>query len=171
MSKEVEQGKKRVKEVQESLQRERDLHQPKANEVMAEDTPDFISQYDFWCDECEEDFTASAFKSVSRLFGDPIVAYRTKCPDCDNPCYRLISHKDHDHYYDKSLKVRINRNKYVVDVLQHEDYGFQTHYGNPFKEFEADMKKREEQIIQEEHERGFRGLSLHSQQELSRLYD
>ena len=165
---EIARLKQRVKDIQDEQARERELHKPKPNERMAEDTPDFIESYDFWCDVCELDFTAPAYKTVHRLYGDPVVCYRTR-HECGEECVRLISHRDHDPYYQKSEKIRRQRNEYVADVLQAEQYGFKTRYGDPYEKFNKDLEKREKEIIQSEKDKGFKGLSLQAQQELNRL--
>jgi hypothetical protein len=167
---EIERMKSRVYERQVQLQRDRELHKPSPNELMAENTPDMISSYDFWCDECDEDFSSPAYKTVHRLYGDPVVCYRTT-HECGNDCLRLVSHKDHDPYYWKSGKIRRQRALYAQDVLQADDYGFRTLYGAPYREFEKEIGRQEEDIIRREREKGFKGLSLKAQEEMAHLRD
>ena len=165
MNKETERLKQRVRDKQEALERNRQMMKPNLNERMAEDTPDLISSYDFWCDVCEEDFTQAAYKTVSRIYGDPVVAYRTR-HECGNDCIRLISHRDYDPYYQLSVKIRRQRNEYRIEALQAEDYGFATNYGNPYAKFEKELAEQEQKIIENERANGFRGLSLKAQQQL-----
>lgn len=165
---EVARLKQRVRDIQEAKDRERELHRPRPHERMAEDTPDTIDAYDFWCEVCEVDFTVPAYKTVHRLYGDPVVCYRTQ-HECGNDCIRLISHRDHDPYYQRSEKIRQQRNEYITEVLQANQYGFKTYYGDPYKKFNDDLEKCEQKIIQSERDKGFKGLSLQAQQELSQL--
>src|SRR3990167_10059863 len=95
-----------VKNLQEAQERERELHKKRPNERMVENTPDTISSYDFWCDDCEMDWSGAASKTVHRLYGDAVVTFRAK-HECGNECVRLVSHRDHDPYYQKSEKIRI----------------------------------------------------------------
>jgi len=159
----------RVKDQQASLARERELHKPTPNERMAEDTPDFISSYDFWCEDCDIDFSSEAYKVVHRLYGDPIITYRAECPECGQECVRLVSHRDHDNYYNLSERIISDRNQYAVEVLQHEEFGFETYYENPFKKFDIDLKAKEERIIRMEREKGLKGLSLATQEHLRNI--
>jgi len=117
--------KNRVKDVQGQLDIEKERKKPNPNERMVENTPDIVDTYDFWCDECEKDFSSRAYKTVHRLYGDAIVSYRARC-ECGNECQRLVSHRDHDPYYARSEKVRRSRGEFSQDMLQPDQYGFNT---------------------------------------------
>ncbi len=166
MSKEIEQLKTRFHDQQAQREAERKKHEPNVNERMAADTPDVISTYDFWCDACEEDFSSAAWKEVHRIYGDPVVTYRTR-HECGTLCTRLVSHRDHDQYYHQSVKVRLQRNQYVAEMLRPDDFGFRSLYGDP--EFDKTLREAEEKAIEEERERGFRGLSHETQEKLLRI--
>lgn len=168
MTGEIERLKQRVNDIREENEKDRLLHKKRPNELMVENTPDFIESYDFWCSECEEDFDSPAYKTIHRLYGDPIVCYRTR-HSCGNECVRLVSHRDHDQYYQLSEKIRRQRNEYARDALQADEYGFRANYGNPYAEFEKNLIEKEEKIIQNERDKGLKGLSLEAQQKLAKL--
>lgn len=167
---EKERLKKRIEDQQHLQDQERERKKPKANEKMDADAPDRVESYDFWCDVCQEDFSASCYKSRHRVEGNTISIYRTTCSGCDTDCIRHITHKDQDLYYYKSAKIRKQRNKYANDVLQDDDYGFNTRYGNPYTEFNKKMIEKEQRILKEEKDKGFSGQSLKSKERLRRLY-
>jgi|SRR3990167_684923 len=154
---ELESGKKRVADVQAALARDRELKKPRPNQRMAEDVPD-KAMYAFWCDECDKDFNAEAYKVVVRLFNQDLITYRAECA-CGNECVRFISHRDLDIYYHQSEKIAEERNEAKLDLLRHDDYGFETLYGkDKFKEHDDNLKAREARKLGVERAKGF-GLS------------
>lgn len=152
---EITKAKNRVMAHQKRLAEERERNKPSINERMIEEGKSFIDSYDFWCDVCEEDFTASASRHVHRLYGEPMVTYRAH-HECGEECVRLITHRDADPYYDLSEKIHEQRNEYTADLLRHEDYGFKTLYGEPFEDYNKRLKKREERKILEREGQGFK---------------
>lgn len=161
---------KYVKDQQQMFERERELKKPSPNQRMAESAADTVDSYDFWCATCCEDFTSSAYKTWHRLYGDAIATYRAYHEDCGEECIRYITHRDQDPFYWLSERVNAQRNEYEVDVLHHEQYGFRTHWGEPFKEYYARLKKGEEKIIMGEREKGFGGFSLKAQERLHKIH-
>lgn len=159
----------RIKDLQRLQDQDRERRKPKPNIRMDEDLPDYLPRYDFWCDYCQEDFSASCYKTKHRMFGDPISVYRARCPICEEECHRLVTHRDQDLYYQKSTKVRRQRNQYAWDTLQAGDYGFKTCYGNPYAECDEKLARKEEKILQEERDKGLRGLSLEAKRRLRKL--
>ena len=141
---ELKQQIKRVKDLQAALDRERFLNRPSIHEKMIEEALPWIEHYDFWCDDCQIDFTSQAYAFKHRLYGDYIATYRANCPECDDECVRHITHRDHDPYYGKSDKINEQRNRYATELLQHENYGFESFYGKPFKEYDDRLKARDE---------------------------
>ena len=160
---------KRVVDQQKLLEQERRKKKPKANELMEKETGDTLNSFDFWCDTCQEDFSAPCYKTKHRLYGDTVAVWRAKCPDCGEDCIRHITHKDEDLYYDKSTKIRHDRNQYAWDMLQSHEYGFRTHYGEPFKEYNEEMQRKEKKIIEQQRGQGLDGWDLESKQRLKRL--
>lgn len=146
--------KKRVADVQAALARERELNKPRPNQRMAEDVPD-RAMYSFWCDDCQKDFDAEAYKESHHIFEDLIITYRAEC-ECGNECVRLMSHRDLDPYYHLSEKVAEERNRYRQDYLRHDEFGFETNYGYKFKEFDDKLKTCEARRLGMERERGFK---------------
>lgn len=155
-----------VKDHQESLAKDRERKKKKPNEWMAEEAGAEVKAYDFWCDECEVDFTQEGYKTVHRLFGDPIVAYRTE-HECGNECIRLMTHRDHDDYYIRSDKIQEQRNQYETEFLMHEQYGFNTLYGNPFHKTEKEKEEYVEKVMSSEV--GLKGRSLKQKEKLRKL--
>lgn len=145
---------KHYEDHQEQLDLERERKKLRPNENMLDGMSKTII-YPFWCDVCKQDFTARARMFKHRLHGDWIATYRCKCPDCENDCVRYITHKDHDPYYNKSLSVRKQRNEYSSDVLQPDDYGYKTHYGNPWEEFDKRMEMENERLRGRQRDMGF----------------
>ena len=161
--------KKRVQDHQELLSQEWGKKKKKPNELMEEETGETLSSFDFWCDTCQQDFSAPCHKTKHRLYGDVIAVWRAVCPDCGEEAIRHITHKDEDLYYNKSTKVRHQRNEYAWETLQAGEHGFRTHYGDPFKEYNEEMQRKEKKIIDEERSAGLRGMSLETQERLRRL--
>lgn len=167
--KEFRRLKKRTEDHQKLLDQERERKKPMPNARMEEDTPDRLKRFDFWCSVCQEDFEASCHKTRHRLGGDWIAVWRARCPWCEEGCLRHITHKDEDPYYRRSDKVRRQRNQYAAEMLQAEDFGFKTHYGQPYPEFIKRMQKNERKIIEEQREQGLKGWSLESKEKLRTL--
>lgn len=166
---ETERLKKRTEEIQEDLRRDRERRRPKPNENMDRDIPDVLSSFDFWCDTCQQDFESPARKTRYRLEGDVIATLRGGCPDCGETAIRYATHRDQDPYYQKSLKIRRQRNQYRIEMLQGREYGFRTHYGDPDAEFNRTMIENEERIIRAEMATGLMGRSLKTKEKLRNL--
>lgn len=149
---------KRLADQQKLLDQERKNKKPKLNERMEEDTPDRLDSYDFWCDNCQEDFTAPCYKTRHYLYGDVIAVWRATCPECGEQCIRHITHRDHDLYYQKSAKIRRQRNEYAWEMLQAGEYGFNTRYGNPYREYEEMKEKSAKKRADLEREQGLKNI-------------
>lgn len=160
---------KYVRDIQDKQKRDREMAKPTPYERMAEQAMDEVFSYAFWCDSCQEDFDSPAYKTVHRLFGDAVVCYRAYHEKCGEESIRLVTHRDHDPYYHLSERVHLMRGEYADDVLQADQYGFRTHYGEPFEEFERKLKLKEERIIMGYKEKGLAGGSVREQERLGRL--
>ena len=156
MKKEIDRLKKRVEDQQELLRQDRQRKKKKPNERMDEQKPDHLDTYPFWCDSCQEDFKSPCYKTKHRLFGDIIAVYRAKCPICEEDCIRHVTHKDEDPYYQRSTKIRRQRNQYAFEMLQPKDFGFKTHYGDPYPGFTGLMQEKEERMIKEQLDQGLK---------------
>jgi len=132
---EIERLTQRTKEIQQDLAKDRERKKLKPNQRMDDDVPQFLKSYDFWCDTCREDFVSSARKTSYRLDGHKISTIRGICPECGKEAIRYATHRDQDPYYNKSRKIRRQRNEYALDFLRADQYGFKTQYGEPYKEF------------------------------------
>ncbi len=81
----------------------------------------------FWCVRCAHDFpnlTATRYGRVGKEH------WRARCPGCDGEVTRLIDEPSKDLYWDRSRFVAEQRKKYAGEVLQPNDYGYKTRYGN-----------------------------------------
>lgn len=166
---ETERLKKHAEEIQEDLRKDRERQRPKPNENMDRDIPDVLKSFDFWCDTCQQDFESPARKTRYRLEGSVIATLRGACPDCGETAIRYATHRDQDPYYQKSLKVRRQRNQYRIEMLQGREYGFKTHYGDPDADFNRTMAENEERIIRGEMVTGLRGQSLKTKEKMRNL--
>lgn len=167
----IEYLKKVVEARRKDTARERARNKPKPNENMDDDVPERLAFYDFWCDDCEMDFTVPAYKTSSFLDGHKISTIRGRCPECGQEAVRYATHRDQDKYYQKSRKIMIARNAYRLEMLQGQEYGFRTMYGNPDKDFIEKKMKEEQEIIEQERGIGLRGAGLETKEKLSRLYN
>lgn len=161
--------KKRVEDQQKFQDQERERKKKKPNELMEEEANLYLNEFAFWCETCEEDFSSPCYKTRHRLYGDTIAVWRAKCPTCGTDCIRHITHKDEDLYYQRSVKVRRQRNQYAWETLQADEHGFRTWHGDPYREYNEEMQRREQKIIDEEKASGLKGMSLKTKQRLARL--
>ena len=150
----------RTKEYQEDLRKDRERKKLSPNQRMDDDIPQVLVNYDFWCDVCQKDFSASARKTSYRFEGNVISTIRGKCPECETTAIRYVTHRDQDPYYSKSLIIRRQRNQYALEMLQAEQYGFRTQYGEPYEEFNKRMVEKDEKRFDERVGTGLKGLSL-----------
>jgi len=147
MSKEEERLKKRIKDQQALQDQERRKKKKSINELMEEEKPLNLGTYDFWCENCQEDFEAPCHKTRHRLYGDTVAVWRGRCPECGDEAIRHITHRDEDKYYQRSTRIRRQRREFAHELLQAGDYGFRTHWGEPYAEFNERMQKQEEEKI------------------------
>jgi len=167
---ETDRLKRRTEEIQEDLRKDRERRKPKPNDNMDRDIPDVLKSFDFWCDTCQEDFTAPARKTRYRLEGDIIATLRGLCEGCGTVAIRYATHRDQDPYYQKSIKIRRQRNQYRIEMLQSKEYGFKTHYGNPDDAFNKTMAEQEERIFRADLDTGLKGQSLKAKRKLEQLH-
>ena|SRR3990167_4405641 len=163
---EYERLKQRVEDQQKLQEQEKERQKKKPNVLMEEETGKMIGSFDFWCDDCQEDFSSWAYKTSHRLYGDRVAVWRTQCPICEEECIRLITHKDEDPYYYKSSKIRRQRNEYSTDLLQAEEYGFKSYYGNVDEEKIKKLEMQEQRFLEDEWDIGLKGKSFKTKQAL-----
>ena len=157
---EIERLQQRTKGYQEDLRKDRERRKPKPNQRMDDDIPQVLSSYDFWCEDCQQDFSAPARKTSYKFEGNVISTIRGICPECGITAIRYATHRDQDPYYSKSLIIRRQRNQYALEMLQAEQYGFRTQYGEPYAEFNRKMAEKDEKRFNERIGTGLKGLSL-----------
>lgn len=157
MSSEEERLKKRLEDQQVLQDQERRRKKRKTpSERMDENKPDYLNTYPFWCENCQEDFDSSCYKTKHRLYGGVIAVYRAKCPVCEEDCIRHVTHRDEDQYYQRSAKIRAQRNRYAHELLQPGVYGYKTHYGDPYLGFTEMMQEKEERMIKKQLDEGLK---------------
>ena len=166
----IDRLKRYTEEIQEELRMDREKRKPNPNLNMDRDIPEVLKLFDFWCSTCQEDFVAPARKTRHRMGGDVIATIRGECPECGESAIRYATHRDQDPYYQRSTKMRRQRNKYQVEMLQAQEYGFKTHYGDYRADFNKRMAENEERIIKEDLKLGLKGQSLKTKERLGQLY-
>ena len=166
---EIERLKKRTRDQQEMMRQERQRQKLNPNENMDADIPNRLSSYDFWCSLCQEDFSAPAWKTRYHSDGSLIAVLRGQCPECGETAVRYVTHRDQDPYYQRSWKIRRQRNQYLIETLQAEQYGFRTHYGEPYGEFQKGLQREEEIALGVDRKAGLRGPSLKAKERIERF--
>lgn len=103
---------------------------------------------DFWCDDCQKDFTAIGFKETRELPGEyPIAWWTGFCPK-GHKTLRRITHKGTDPYYYKSFNLRRQRELMADDLLTPDDPRFKYKYPAQWKAMQ------EAKDATEQHEQG-----------------
>ena len=90
-----------------------------------------VQVMDFWCNECKEDFKSVAIKQIEDDWSNRnqrIAFYKTKCFH-GHWCMRLITDKEKDAYWARSLNVARDRSKHHNDIIQPFEEGFNMLFG------------------------------------------
>lgn len=95
----------------------------------------------FWCERCRKDFDATAIRQESFRHNEQY--WCAFCKKCNNKCVRYITRQSDDPYYLKSEKLRRMRQQYSKDILQPGQTGYNTIYGDPFKEWYNKLEQEE----------------------------
>lgn len=127
------------------------------------------TRMEFWCDRCHVDFVAPAYKIWSYYHEQG--SWHSVCPLCELLVYRHITAKTLDPYYEKSTKIRIMRGEGVKDMIQPNQYGFQTLYGDPFEHYYRRFQERDEDIVNRYAAYGLTGLTLGEKTEREQIQD
>jgi hypothetical protein len=101
-----------------------------ARDKEIETASQYTKNCEFWCEECQLDFTAWGFKCVESDWTIPnwrIAYYKGKCPK-GHKAIRRITDKPLDPYFIKSLILKKQRVDYKRDILQENDFGFNMLY-------------------------------------------
>ncbi len=103
-----------------------------------------IKDEDFWCNDCQRDFTARAYRHINWVFNlDLGVAekpkqwrawYEAKCPN-GHMAIRRITDKANDPYFVCSTLQRMNARKHADDFLTPEDPRFAVKYPEQYKRY------------------------------------
>jgi len=93
------------------------------------------TRMDFWCEECEKDFTADAYKVIGEAGRWPVAWYVGLCPE-NHKCIRYITDKENDSYYWKSKMIREQRHEMEDAMLIPSDPRFKLVYPEKWRELE-----------------------------------
>jgi len=165
-----DQLKERVAEIQRALDEDKEIK--KARKALTKEERAFRklpdqADNDFFCDRCQLDFKAPSYKHWVSLYG--IGAWISFCPICGVMTCRWITNKANDPYYEKSSKIRGMRSMFEADMLQPDQYGFQTLYGDPFEKYHKILEHQEEEIRTRYLSLGLTGETLQEQSEREKM--
>lgn len=90
---------------------------------------------DFWCEDCQKDFSGIGYKEVRERPTFLIAWYTGFCP-MGHKCIRRITDKVDDPYYHLSLMVRRQRVDFGNDLVQPGDPRFARLYPEQFKKLQ-----------------------------------
>lgn len=93
------------------------------------------TRMDFWCEECQKDFTADAHKVIGEAGRWPVAWYVGLCPE-NHKCIRYITDKENDSYYWKSKMIREQRHEMADAMLIPSDPRFKLVYPEKWRELE-----------------------------------
>lgn len=161
---------KHVQDTQRDIEVERERHKPSRDTLIERDCTEVIPSMDFWCDQCEEDWTIPGFRADATMGDTLYVTIRAYCPTCDAELIRYVTQKREDPYYQRSKKILRQRNQYIRDVLQGGDYGFRTLYGDPFDAFHKRIIEDEEHAMENFRRSGLRSASREEIDRYQRLF-
>lgn len=104
-----------------------------------------ILRMSFWCEVCEADFNAKAYKIIRMHRGKlPIAWWVGFCP-ARHKCIRRVTDKVNDKYYLHSYIVKRDRARFSDDLLTPENHRFWLLYGHlhgmdAYKQIDTDGK-------------------------------
>lgn len=98
----------------------------------------------FFCQACQEDFVIPAYRRWSTLH--EIGTWQSFCPYCDSEVYRHITSRTEDPYNHLSNKTVHLRSSAARDILQPDEYGFNTLYGDPYEDLYNRYQNKEEEL-------------------------
>lgn len=98
----------------------------------------------FWCRRCKQDWKLIARRRwKNSLFG---WVWSAKCDECGREMVRLINDAMYDPYFRLSKKVKGERRKYELDLIQMDDPRFDLLYPQHKKEREAKEEEMRKQF-------------------------
>jgi len=109
-----------------------------------------ISIQAFWCKDCQLDFTARALKRV--ISYQLRAVYEVRCPQCQKMLERRITDKLSDPYWNQSRFVALQRQKERIAMLQPNETGFRTYYGDPYAKQNKEREERERKEYEAMHQ-------------------
>lgn len=133
------------------------------------DTPEEFLTYEMWCDDCDGDMRVRVVRCARTLNDEQVISWRGRCPECDEPLVRFVTHRREDPYYVKSRMMRIQRGKYIDDVLQAGDYGFRMKYGDPFDAWHKRFEEDERGVYEHYRQEGLKGSYVSERDRIQKL--
>ena len=103
----------------------------------------------FFCRNCRLDQDLEARKSSYRK--DEY--FWAKCRYCGGKLFRYITERQKDPYYHNSIKLKIQKDKLAVDLIQPGDNRFKLWYQDKWREMEEASQKYEENLKKEKQSR------------------
>lgn len=100
----------------------------------------------FWCRDCRLDFPGIGRKYVTGTHDWPSAVYRSRCPDCGRYCLRHLTDVADDPYYLASHRVKRERGRHTLDLLQPTEHGFDTMYPDAMRQHISEMQEKEREI-------------------------
>lgn len=140
------------------LRRKAQQKEKKAFDALPEQT-----KMEFWCEHCQIDFVAPAYKIWSDVHS--LGSWQSVCCRCERMVYRHVNQKTDDPYYAMSAKIRVMRGEAANDMLTPHDYGFKTLYGDPFEHYYRRFQEQEESMHNRYAALGLTGLTLSEKSE------
>lgn len=129
----------RVKHNQKFIDQEREKNKKLgARRKEIDEVPD-RKRLDFWCKECQLDYSAVGHKHEDK---DMCAVYIGQCMS-GHKNVRYITDVNTDPYFDRSHKVRAERELYADLMLTPDDPRFKTVYRKQWLEIEAQREKNE----------------------------
>lgn len=125
--------------------------------------PTYSQRTAFWCDRCNIDFVAPAYKvwSDAHQHGN----WQSFCPVCGDWVFRYITAKKLDPYYLRSEKIQVMRGESAKDLIQPGNYGFRTLYGDPFERYYKRFQEQHEALHNKYASMGLVGKTLKQKSE------
>lgn len=107
------------------------------------DEPPQYAMHDFWCTECQRDFSATGMKQVRNRGTWPIAWYGALCPS-GHLAIRRITDKISDPYFHDSVAIRRQQAEHADDFILPSDPRFKYKYPVQWARIQEEQTRREE---------------------------
>ncbi len=96
----------------------------------------------FFCKDCRLDQDLEAIKSSYREYE----YFYALCRECGHKLFRYITERQKDPYYQTSLKIKREKDKLKIDLLQPGDNRFKLWYSQQWQKLEEAKQKYEDNL-------------------------